>query len=162
VARVDVRFSDGENDGKKASGGAQPPPEGVAGAASFHALVIDDAEDARYIYQHYFEFCGLRVTTASDGAAALVAVARERPDVIVLDLAMPKITGWEVLERLRSEPGTRAIPVVVVSGQQERTSAIVAGADAYCEKPCLPDQVLSEARRVLRRAREKSGGLPPE
>jgi CheY-like chemotaxis protein len=157
-----VRFSDRDKDAESPSADTQPPEEARAGGASFHALVIDDAEDARYIYQHYFEFCGLRVTTASDGAAALVAVARERPDVIVLDLAMPKITGWEVLERLRAEPGTRAIPVVVVSGQQERTSAIVAGADAYCEKPCLPDQVLSEARRVLRRAREKSGGLPPE
>jgi CheY-like chemotaxis protein len=96
------------------------------------------------------------MVTAQDGMDALRAVARQRPDVIVLDLAMPKMTGWEVLKSLKGNPSTQHIPVLVLSGQQERQSAIVAGADSYCEKPCLPDALLEQVQKLLRKSSGKA------
>jgi CheY-like chemotaxis protein len=117
-------------------------------------LIVDDVEDSRFIYEHYFSFVGVKTATAPDGAAALAAIEAHRPDAIVLDLAMPKMTGWEVLERLRADPRTRTIPVLVLSGQMERESAIRAGADAYCSKPCPPDEVLRQVQRLVARKRQ--------
>lgn len=85
----------------------------------------------------FFRWLGHKVVIAEDGVAALQAVLHDRFDIVVLDLAMPRITGWEVLQSLRREPRTRNVPVLVLSGQRERESALQAGADAYCEKPCL-------------------------
>jgi len=114
-------------------------------------LVVDDVEDTRELYKRYFEFQGARVVTAGDGVAALQAAVFEKPDIIVLDLAMPGMTGWEVIQSLKNSPITRRIPVVVLSGQSARESAMAAGADSYREKPCLPDELLAELLRVLRR-----------
>ena len=139
--------------------GSHPPPlpgdpiETLRPQRRHYALVVDDAEDTRYAYQRYLEFNGLRAETASDGAAALALIAKEPPDVILLDLAMPRVTGWEVLQRLKQNAATRRIPVIVVSAQAEKTSAILAGADSYFEKPCLPEQVLLEVRRLLGRTK---------
>jgi CheY-like chemotaxis protein len=113
-------------------------------------LVVDDVEDTRELYERYFQFQGARVLTASDGEAALQAAVTERPDVIVLDLAMPGMTGWEVIRHLKANARTRGIPIVVLSGQCARDSALEAGADSYREKPCLPDELLAEVLRVLR------------
>ncbi len=143
----------GDNKGETGGAPDMPSePQAAAGAERLSVLIVDDAEDTRFIYDTYFQFRGVRVVTAADGAAALQSVRVDRPDVIILDLAMPKVTGWEVLEQLKSDPQTRTIPVLVLSGQQERESAIRAGADAYLEKPCLPDALLAEAARVARRA----------
>ena len=114
-------------------------------------LIVDDVEDTRELYKRYFEFQGARVITAGDGIAALQAAVFEKPDIIVLDLAMPGMTGWEVIQSLKNSPITRRIPVVVLSGQSARESAMAAGADSYREKPCLPDELLAELLRVLRR-----------
>jgi len=114
-------------------------------------LIVDDVEDTRELYKRYFEFQGARVLTAGDGIAALQAAVFEKPDIIVLDLAMPGMTGWEVIQSLKNSPITRRIPVVVLSGQSARESAMAAGADSYREKPCLPDELLAELLRVLRR-----------
>jgi len=118
-------------------------------------LIVDDIEDTRSLYQHYFEFQGARVMTAADGEAALRLAAAERPDVIVLDLAMPRMTGWDVLRSLKSDARTHIIPVVVVSGQTARRSALEAGADRYCEKPCLPPDLLTEVLRARRGTRDQ-------
>jgi CheY-like chemotaxis protein len=113
-------------------------------------LVVDDAEDNRYIYRRYLEFRGARVLTAEDGLQALQCVDLERPDAIILDLAMPRITGWDVLRDLKANARTRSIPVVVISGHQAATTAREAGADSYFEKPCNPEDVLKELLRLLR------------
>lgn len=131
--------------------------EDISADLGFSILIVDDVEDTRYLYEKYFTFHGARAFTADDGAAALAAVRHDPPDIIVLDLAMPKVTGWEVLQKLKGDPATRTIPIVVVSGQRERTSAVTAGADAYCEKPCLPDALRREVLRVLRRRADSSG-----
>jgi CheY-like chemotaxis protein len=113
-------------------------------------LLVDDVEDVRNMYETYLHFQGVRVTTAASGEEALESIALERPDVVVLDLAMPKITGWDVLRQLKSARETRAITVLVLSGQDAEPSALAAGADGYLEKPCRPDRLLAEALRLLR------------
>jgi CheY-like chemotaxis protein len=127
----------------------------TSSARPLSILIVDDVEDTRFLYQRYFEWHGARVTTVADGAAALDAVLSSRPDIVVLDLAMPRITGWEVLHHLKSDARTHNIPVVVVSGQDARTSATLAGADSYFEKPCLPDALLAGVRRVIARSNRK-------
>jgi len=118
-------------------------------------LIVDDVEDTRFLYQRFFEWHGATVDVAADGASALVQAHRTRPDVIVLDLAMPRMTGWEVLHALKADPRTADIPVVVVSGQDARASATMAGAESYFEKPCLPDVLLREVQRVFTLSRRK-------
>jgi two-component system, cell cycle response regulator DivK len=113
-------------------------------------LIVDDAVDLREMYKAYFEFRGVRVTTAEDGAEATNLVMLDPPDVIILDLAMPRMTGLDVLRTLRTNQWTKGIPVVVLSGRQSEDEAIAAGASAYLEKPCLPQPLLREAVRVLR------------
>lgn len=119
-------------------------------------LVVDDSLDTRYIYSRYFQFRGTQVTTAADGLEALQAVENDPPDAIVLDLAMPRVTGWDVIRDLKANPATRHIPIVVLSGQESRDSALHAGADSYIEKPCAPEDLLGEVLRVVRRP-----GRPP-
>jgi len=116
-------------------------------------LLVDDVVDSRDMYALYFGHVGVKVTTANDGLAALAAARFERPDVIVLDLAMPGVTGWDVIRELKADPRTRTIPILVLSGQRERESALRAGADAYREKPCMPDKLFGEMMRVLYGAR---------
>jgi CheY-like chemotaxis protein len=122
-------------------------------ARHISVLIVDDVEDTRRLYEHFFNFKGARTTTAADGASALRSVGLERPDVIVLDLAMPKVTGWDVLRSLKSDLATQTIPVIVVSGQDARDSALAIGAASYCEKPCLPSDLLAEVLRVLSASR---------
>lgn len=128
--------------------------DAVSADVGFSVLIVDDSYDARYIYERYLTFCGARAFTAADGPSALAAARHDPPDIIVLDLALPGLTGWEVLRRLRADARTSDIPVLVLSGQSARESAIHAGADAYCDKPCPPSALLDEVRRLLARRRE--------
>jgi CheY-like chemotaxis protein len=114
-------------------------------------LLVDDAEDVRRMYQDFLESTGIRVVTAADGDAALEAIGYESPDIIVLDLSMPKMNGWDVIRHLKQEPWTRRTPIIVLSGLDERDGAIAAGADSYLAKPSLPSAVLAEVRRLLNR-----------
>jgi len=97
--------------------------------------------------------------TADDGIAALLAVKEENPDALVLDLHMPGRSGWDVIEALRADVATRALPIVVVSGEPERERSLEMGADLCLAKPCPPDHLLSELRRLLdeRAPREAEG-----
>jgi two-component system, cell cycle response regulator DivK len=153
-----VVYLDDDEARRKAKGRPAPRPKEGRGPdlQDMTVLLVDDIEDTRTLYQRYFQWMGVRMVTAPDGIDALRSVARLKPDVIVLDLAMPKMTGWEVLKSLKANPATQRIPVLVLSGQQERQSAILAGADSYCEKPCLPDALLSEVRKVLQKSMRKA------
>jgi CheY-like chemotaxis protein len=112
-------------------------------------LLVDDVIDARDMYALYFRHVGIKVITASDGHSALRTVRIERPDIVVLDLAMPGVTGWDVIREVKADPATREIPILVLSGQRAQEGALRAGAAGYCEKPCLPDKLFSEVMRVL-------------
>jgi two-component system, cell cycle response regulator DivK len=140
--------------GPRASRGPNSKPSPGAASprdtrASLKVLVVDDVDDTREMYERYFQFQGFSVATAADGVAALLAVPCERPDVIVLDLAMPRLTGWDVIRNLKAHALTQHIPIIALSGQQARESALREGADSYLEKPCVPEVLLREVLRVL-------------
>jgi CheY-like chemotaxis protein len=113
-------------------------------------MVVDDYADTRDMYERYLAFRGTRVISAVDGDDAIHLIGMDRPDVIVLDLAMPRVTGWDVLRQLKGSGKTRTIPVIVLSGQNARDRALAAGADSYVEKPCVPEDLMREILRVLR------------
>ena len=105
----------------------------------------------RRIHADYLRSKGWNVFTASDGRAGLNKTIELTPDLIVLDLAMPKVDGWTVLKRIRESSATAHIPVVVVSPLSDaRDDAFAAGCDAYLMKPCTPEVVYLQLRALLR------------
>jgi two-component system cell cycle response regulator DivK len=115
-------------------------------------MIADDAEDARDIYETYLKFRGYRVVTAADGADALVRAIECHPDIILMDLLMPRMDGWEAIGHLKGDPRTASIPVVALSAHVHdaaRAAARAAGADACLTKPCLPPQLLMMVRALL-------------
>jgi DNA-binding response OmpR family regulator len=119
--------------------------------ASLAVLVIDDDLDARHIYSEYLRSKGLTVFSATDGRAGLNKINELRPDVVVLDLAMPRVDGWTVLKNVRESSATADITVVVVSAVTDaRDEAYNAGCDAYLTKPCPPEVVYLQIRALAR------------
>jgi CheY-like chemotaxis protein len=120
-------------------------------------LIADDNVDAREIYALYLGTVGYRVETAVDGHEAVVKARALHPDVVILDLHMPRIDGWGALKVLRDDPNTAAIPVVVLTCDDFKSfpkpAARAAGAVSYLMKPCLPEGLASEIAERLRRPR---------
>ena len=116
-------------------------------------LVVDDAPDARLLTRMVLESEGMTVQEASDGQAALDAVAALRPNLVLLDVEMPGMNGLEVMARLRrSDPG---LPIVIVSGrssEDERVLGLELGADDYVVKPFCGREMAARVRSVLRRS----------
>lgn len=107
-------------------------------------LIVDDFEDARELYGEFLRLQGFEVTGAADGPEALNLALPAQYDVIVLDLALPRMDGLAVLRELRRNPATSKTPIIILSasvGQEPRDEAIEAGADLFLEKPCLPDEL---------------------
>lgn len=114
-------------------------------------LLVDDYEDDRDIYSQYLAFHGCRVLTARNGRDAIASALRVQPDVIVMDLAMPSLDGWEATRKLKGYPLTARIPVIALSCHDlpvHRRAARQAGCSTYLTKPCLPEALLAEIRRV--------------
>jgi CheY-like chemotaxis protein len=112
-------------------------------------LLVDDFDDAREMYGTYLRFVGLRVEVAADAETALEMAFAEAPDVIVMDLGLPRVDGIAAMRQLKLDPRTRRIPIVVVTGHVEPQyieRAREAGAEEVLAKPCLPAQ-LAEALR---------------
>lgn len=103
------------------------------------------------MYGEYFTYIGFHVLLAADGAEAFTLAKDRRPDAIVMDLAMPHMDGFEAIRRLRSEPATRDIPLVVLTGNGlfGHAEALKAGCDAYLLKPCLPDDLVGVVASLL-------------
>lgn len=114
-------------------------------------LFIDDDEDGREAYTHFLAARGFRVLTAATGIDGL-AVAREAsPDVIVLDLTLPEMDGWEITRRLRADPATRAACIIALTGHATGEAwqrALDAGVEGYLTKPCPPEDVIAEIERL--------------
>jgi DNA-binding response OmpR family regulator len=114
-------------------------------------IIVEDDADARHIYSEYMRMRGWTVFSAGDGRAGLNKIMELRPDVVVLDLAMPKVDGWTVLRQLRASSMTAHIPVVVISAVVDaRDAAMLIGADAYLAKPCPPDVLYVQLRALAR------------
>jgi CheY-like chemotaxis protein len=125
-------------------------PRRSARGAGF-ILIVDDAADTRELYATYLDSRGFSALTAPDGEVALEMARRLRPDVIVMDLAMPRLDGIMATERLKRDPRTRRIPVILMTGYPHRAiqqGALEAGADVFLTKPCLPEDLESHLRAL--------------
>ena len=123
-------------------------------------LLVDDYPDNRDIYVQFLTYAGLRVEEAENGHQALDKAFTRRPDVIVMDLSLPGLDGWEATRRLKQDPRTRDIPVIALTGHAlagHSKVAFDAGCDAFITKPCLPERLLEEIRAILTAARPRSG-----
>jgi len=114
-------------------------------------LVADDDPDCRDMYGEFLSHAGHHVVVAADGEEAVTYATRYPFDVIVLDLALPKLDGYRVMRELRGHPATRKILIVTVSaGDQEmHNAARAAGANLTLEKPCLPRELEQAIRTLL-------------
>jgi CheY-like chemotaxis protein len=115
-------------------------------------LVVDDYEDAREMYAEYLRFCGFRVAEARNGNEALERAFTLKPDLILMDLSLPGLDGWEATRQLKADERTRHIPVVALTGHAlagASEGAKRAGCDSFVTKPCLPDDLVVEVRRML-------------
>jgi DNA-binding response OmpR family regulator len=127
---------------------------------SLAVLVIEDDVDARHIYSEYLRSKRWTVFSAVDGRMGLNKIRDLRPDVIVLDLAMPRVDGWTVLKNVRESSVTADIAVVVVSALNDaRDQAFSAGCDAFLAKPCSPEVLYLQIRALARR---QAGAVRPE
>lgn len=133
----------------------QPPDTRAAGEGERLApriLIVDDFEDNRAMYAQFLTFSGFRVAEAANGVEALEKAVALVPDLIVMDLSLPVMDGWEATRRLKRDERTRQIPVLALTGYAltaHSKGAQEAGCDAFVTKPCLPDQLVSEIRRLL-------------
>ena len=115
-------------------------------------LVVDDYQDAREMYAEYLQFSGFRVAEAKNGNEAVEQAFALLPDLILMDLSLPGMDGWEATRVLKADTRTRHIPVVALTGHALAGSsegAKKAGCDAFVTKPCLPDDLVVEVRRML-------------
>ena len=121
-------------------------------------LIVDDFKDDREMYSHYLSRCGFNVSLACDGQEALEKAFQLRPDLILMDLWLPQIAGWEAIRQLKADIRTRHIPIVVLTARAF-VSASAVGCEGCLIKPCQPDDLLVEVVRVLEK-REQEGGMP--
>ena len=115
-------------------------------------LLVDDFQDNREMYAEFLRFSGLRVEEASNGLEALDKSFALLPDLVVMDLSLPGIDGWEATRRLKADARTKNIPVLALTGHAlagYSEGAREAGCDAFVTKPCLPEELLAEIKRVL-------------
>jgi two-component system, NarL family, nitrate/nitrite response regulator NarL len=119
-----------------------------------HVLVVDDDVGFRAFMRELLEAGGFRVVDVPDGAAALASVRSERPAAVLLDVNMPRLSGYEVCRALREEHGA-AFPLMFVSGERtesfDRVAGLTIGADDYLAKPFEGDELLARVRSLLRR-----------
>jgi CheY-like chemotaxis protein len=115
-------------------------------------LVVDDLEDNRELFAYALERAGFTVQTAMNGAEAVELAARIRPSVIVMDLAMPVMDGWEATRRIRASPATADVPILALTAYTDarsRKAAIDAGCDACLGKPYSPADLAERVREML-------------
>jgi two-component system cell cycle response regulator DivK len=124
----------------------------MADSESPLVLVVEDYQDAREMYAAYLEFSGYRIAEATNGIEAIEKAKELMPDIILMDLALPRMDGWEATRRLKMDERTRHIPILALTGhalEGHADGAREAGCDAFVTKPCLPDELVEEIKRML-------------
>jgi two-component system cell cycle response regulator DivK len=115
-------------------------------------LYVEDNEDNVYMLTRRLERAGFEVVVASDGEQGVAVARAERPDLILMDLSLPIVDGWEATRRLKSSEETRAIPVIALSAHAmpgDREKALEAGCDDYDPKPISMQSLLAKIRALL-------------
>lgn len=123
-------------------------------------LIIEDESDVVDLLALNLRKAGFMTSTAADGASGLEKARSEKPAFIILDLMLPKLTGLEVCKILKSDPGTRQVPIMMLTAKAEEVDRIVGlefGADDYVTKPFSPREVILRIRAIMRRGETKQG-----
>jgi len=117
-------------------------------------LLVEDNEDSRIVYSTYLRHCGYTVLEAVDGVEGIRRAKEELPDVILMDISIPLVDGWQATRTLKADPTTRHIPIVALTAharEADRERAREAGCDGYLSKPAVPRAVAAEVERMLRK-----------
>jgi two-component system, cell cycle response regulator DivK len=115
-------------------------------------LLIEDNEDNRIVYSTILRHYGFNVLEALTGEDGIAAAVTEKPDLILMDIGLPGLDGWEATRRLKSDDSTRAIPIIALTAHamaEHREQALQVGCDAYLAKPVEPREVLAQVKRML-------------
>jgi CheY-like chemotaxis protein len=134
----------------------RPDPSNDTAPAAERApliLVVDDFADNREMYTQFLEFSGFRVAEAQNGHEALEKAFALSPDLIVMDLSLPGLDGWEATRQLKANDRTRGIPIIALTGHAlagHSKGAMEAGCDAFITKPCLPERLMEEIKSMLK------------
>ena len=126
-------------------------------------LVVDDERDIVELVRHHLQQAGFRVLTAADGRQALEAARRETPDLIVLDVMLPALSGMEVARLIRQDEKTRRIPILMLTARGDEVDRVVGfeiGADDYVVKPFSPRELVLRIQAILRREAEEDSAKP--
>jgi two-component system cell cycle response regulator DivK len=118
-------------------------------------LIVDDFEDSRAMYAAHFRDEGFDVVEAADGATAVARARESKPAVVVMDLSLPGMDGWDAIRALKSDEATRDVPVLALtghSGASDEEGAREAGCDAFVAKPCLPSALLAKVSELIDRS----------
>jgi twitching motility two-component system response regulator PilH len=116
-------------------------------------LVVEDSIPQREMISELLEKMGLAVSTANDGVEAMEQISVLRPDIVILDIVLPRMNGYEVCRKLKSDPATQNLPVVICSAKSEdfdRYWGMKQGADAYIAKPFHPKELVGTVKQLLR------------
>jgi len=125
-----------------------------------HIAIIEDETDIANLLAHCFACEGFEVSTACDGLVGLDVIRRVRPDLVILDLFLPRLNGQQVFRALKADLDTKEIPIVVLSANGDvanRINLLEEGVDDYIVKPCSVREVIARSRAVLRRTVRTEG-----
>ncbi len=119
-------------------------------------LLVDDDRECREMYARFLREAGFDVEEAHNGNQALAKAAERPPAIVVTDLALPGLDGYQLTRKLRQQAPTAQVPIIAITGyggfKDDMSRAATAGCDAVLTKPCLPDRMLEEIERLLTRA----------
>jgi DNA-binding response OmpR family regulator len=127
-------------------------------------MLVEDDPDIADLVRHYLEPEGMRVVALTDGGSALPRIVASPPDLIILDIMLPGLSGLEILRRLRASEKTSPLPVLMLTAKGEEVDRIVGlelGADDYLPKPFSPRELVARVKALLRRTGRSSGGAEP-
>ena len=120
-------------------------------------LLVEDNEDNRIVYSTILQHFGYTVSEALNGEEGIAKAREEQPDLILMDISIPIIDGWEATQVLKRDPATRDIPIIALTAHalaSDRDKALEVGCDSYLAKPCEPKQVVSEVSRFIGRGHD--------
>ncbi len=140
---------------KEASMAASPQPAELTEEVLRHStiLVVDDNPQNLELLQAYLEVLPWKIQTATDGLEALAAIERSQPDLVLLDVMMPKMSGFEVCKKLKGDPATRSIPIIMVTALNELGDierGVESGTDDFLTKPVKKLELITRIKSLLR------------
>ena len=115
-------------------------------------LLVEDNEDNLIVYRTILDHVGYRVIEARDGEEGVARARADQPDLILMDVSLPKMDGWEATRRIKADEGTRQIPIIAVTAHaldDDREKATQVGCDGYLAKPVAPRRVVEEVERFI-------------